>query len=209
MASGISSQSSEDLAESQSSTDDFSSEQSQYPAALRTFSLFPKLPIELRLLVWEMALPEPRCLEMVQILEETGLLAPHLYSKYWKVTPSSSRQDKSPAMLFASHEPREVALKHYQPFKHGYPSIQNERTSYIDPHGDILLCEPWYMTAFNIHGIAEAIPNLARLAIDVHDISDACHSVGELRRFGQLKELITVPMAQSVRSVRPHRHCVF
>jgi hypothetical protein len=205
----------QDLADGQiESPDLLDSRQHQLPTTDSRFPLFPKLPIELRLIVWEMALPGPRCLEVVQHIEKTGppeyqaSFGRHFGSRfkycYWTAT------DKSPAMLFTSHEPRQVTLNHYQPFKHGPPS-EAKRTSYIDPLRDTLFCTTipasWDIDPIDpttLERIAKAIPNLTRMAMDVHNISYWYHAIGKLRCFGQLKELLVVPQPTSGRDGRPH-----
>lgn len=190
------------------SPDPSNSKQHQLHTTDRRFLLFPKLPIELRLLVWKMALPGPRCVEVVQHIEENG---PPAYQAvfgnhfaYWTAT------DKSPAMLFTSHESRQVVLNHYQPFKHG-PFSDTDSMSYIDPLRDTLFCAciPWsrYINPIDptsLERVAKAIPNLTKLALDVDNISYACHCAGLLRCFGELKELLAVPEPTSARDGRPH-----
>jgi len=78
----------------------------------RRFTIFSKLPIELRLIIWEMALPGPRCI--------TGwFYRSHDYHQETEEHGSTIRwilifSDKSPVMLYTCQESRAVALGHYQ-----------------------------------------------------------------------------------------------
>jgi hypothetical protein len=182
-----------DRIEPQPSTDESSSEQNLVSTTPRTFDFFPKLPIELRLIVWEMALPASQWLEVFQL---SSLASPPGTSTYvWK---SSSQNAKAPAILFTSRESRTVALAHYQPLN--LPNI--ERTSYIDPRNDILLCSK-PITLDALEQIAQAVPNLARLAMESYDVLDWSDAAG-LKWFEDLKELMAFPLTASV----PHESFV-
>lgn len=164
-----------------------------------TFTGFNKLPFELRTLVWEMALPGPRCIEC-RIFNTTG--------KYkWKVEHS----EKAPAILFTCQESRSIALKHYQ-------AVLNENVDekynihYLDPSKDIvfnrLLCSDGREYNYTSHEIAnfdvvaffsERIPRLSRLALSLYVTniylaeSREDSFVRGLSRLPFLMELVVVP----------------
>ena len=164
-----------------------------------------------------MALPGPRCLEVTQY---TSIWASPGDPGHWRAT-KHSRNDKSPAILFASQESRRVALTHYHSFKNGFPS-EGEKTSYIDPSRDILFCIPSRLSELNLHeygnanpipnltGIAKAIPNLTRLAIQMKAIPEEYGSSKILKCFGKLRELLAVVDSMIIgRPTRPRQGCAF
>ncbi|KAL2074935.1 hypothetical protein VTL71DRAFT_8715 [Oculimacula yallundae] len=71
------------------------------------FTLFPKLPLELRLMIWECALPAPRIIALVA----SELLPTNSTKRYNAVKkPSPS----NPVLLFVSYESRTVVLSTYR-----------------------------------------------------------------------------------------------
>jgi hypothetical protein len=153
----------------------------------KMFTLFPKLPIELRLLIWEMALPGPRVLK-------TSLPWDLDAEIRWNLTPS----EKSPAILFSCHESRTVALNHYQPLSYERLPF-GANFQYFDPSIDILF-HACYLSIFDsldtrdvLSLIAACIPGLQRLAIAEtifyhHNAIDG----HRMAAFGCLEELILV-----------------
>lgn len=73
-----------------------------------SFRYFPKLPLELRLMVWEEALPGPRIIPFVSKLSQKKFSTP----VYGVVDPKPVLLN--PAMLFANQESRSVALSIYE-----------------------------------------------------------------------------------------------
>lgn len=75
-----------------------------------SFELFPKLPTEIRLKIWKLALPGPRIVKVrpcsVKFMEE---LAAGDMTKHTFVSPT-----KAPSILFVCGESRKEAMKTYQ-----------------------------------------------------------------------------------------------
>lgn len=125
------------------------------------FSLFPILPPELRLKIWEYALPGPR------IIEFAGGETPS--HKYPKVA--------SPATLFVNHEARSVATKRFQARSFGAATI------YVDFSCDTLYFGPGYpVTAFVrlLHHL-ENFGELQHIAFIYGLWIDVCHISDKLR----------------------------
>ena len=78
-----------------------------------TFTLFPGLPLELRLMVWKFALPGPRIITVKRCIRQ---LAKNDWANadcgHQKVARSNAI---SPALLYANRESRTVALASYKP----------------------------------------------------------------------------------------------
>lgn len=145
----------------------------------RTFTLFPKLPIELRLIVWEMALPGPRILKSSLTRTTSG-------DTCWDLRPS----EKSPALLFTCQESRAVAEKSYKPVSLRWPKITvqhvNPSTDIIFVVGELNFYDPWPR-------IAQQIPDLTRIAISevTFDIF-IDQTAPRLAGFTSLEELILI-----------------
>ncbi|KAE8448349.1 hypothetical protein EG329_009593 [Mollisiaceae sp. DMI_Dod_QoI] len=89
-----------------------------------SFTNFPELPSELRLKIWEYALPGPRILGVghkTQYKTIYGRAIPTIFE--WRTS------DPVPSILHACHESREEALKNYRP-SFGIPLQQGK--NYID-----------------------------------------------------------------------------
>ncbi|KAH7360338.1 hypothetical protein BKA65DRAFT_547061 [Rhexocercosporidium sp. MPI-PUGE-AT-0058] len=84
------------------------------------FSLFKKLPLELRCLVWRFALPGPRVvrLKFAGNKAHDFLIASELATAKIKVVTSI------PGVLYACHDSRTIALKHYHIAFASIPKIQ-------------------------------------------------------------------------------------
>ncbi|KAI1490939.1 hypothetical protein F5X96DRAFT_669210 [Biscogniauxia mediterranea] len=100
----------------------------EHNQAPRVFTLFPQLPLELRLMVWKAAM-EPRTLQAAIIVGGifTNTLYPHV-------------------LLYVCQESREVVLTHpsgrksrFEPF---YRYLGRDSGSYFDPMHDTLLLSP-------------------------------------------------------------------
>jgi hypothetical protein len=98
--------------------DEFLPEEPQLPPkpARESFKLFPKLPTELKLIIWSLALPKGR----VVSIKDT---ASSLIATYDPVT-----------LLHVNREARELALKSYH--LHWFPGFEN--MFYLSPAHDIL-----------------------------------------------------------------------
>ncbi|TGO45290.1 hypothetical protein BCON_0405g00090 [Botryotinia convoluta] len=83
------------------------------------FTHFPDLPTELRLIVWEYALPDPLVHELYPSCPTS--------SPYNFKTKLRSNRRRIPTLLHASHESREVALKHYYLMAYDPPPVTEPR----------------------------------------------------------------------------------
>ncbi|KAH8848297.1 hypothetical protein MCOR27_011781, partial [Pyricularia oryzae] len=124
------------------------------------FVNFPKLPPELRTMVWEYSLPEGRVYEVLD--------APHAKAK----TPAQEglmfanvHPEPPPALAAACRESRYIALHRYKPLTLG------KTTKFVDLSRDMLLLEP-YLLVKRLHRTLQfmsQIPlvrdNLSRLAM--------------------------------------------
>jgi hypothetical protein len=104
------------------------------------FYLFSQLPTELRLKVWKYALPGPRLVELtVQSPErpdiEYGTTQSSAQNLRWLWVINNA---KSPALLYVSHEAREVALGSYEATGAWEPSFRPWRKAYINYSADTL-----------------------------------------------------------------------
>lgn len=155
-------------------------------AVERKFTLFSKLPVEIRYMIWEEALPGPR------VVTSRLFIYSHYLQPQWSLVPS----ERSPAMLFACQESRKFASSSYQALL--YSASCN--TQYLDPSKDVLLnlgtkyMDPTAGPKLDaIEFIAERIPKLRKLA---HPILWILYGNGEegnfagLSRFDSLEELL-------------------
>ncbi|KAI1800043.1 hypothetical protein F4811DRAFT_557210 [Daldinia bambusicola] len=97
------------------------------PDSLQVFHRFPKLPIEVRLMIWEYNLPGPRILD-IQPKFPTRPKRRIIFAA--AVNPNGKRVCSAPANLQVCRESREEALKRYKPFL----GIRG----YMDPLRDVL-----------------------------------------------------------------------
>jgi hypothetical protein len=117
-------------------------------AGQRTFTLFPKLPAELRLRVWKYSLPGP------QYIEVQMSLSSFIQYPQWKFVS----QDKAPAAFFVCHESRAEATKNYKLLRgtqSGTPAI------YCDAAIDVLVFRNYRNCAigFNYSLCLQQLPN--------------------------------------------------
>jgi hypothetical protein len=94
-----------------------------------TFTLFPELPIELRLKIWKETLPEARVIEVadycqqgqpkIAMLQSTGPLSTILKADFaTRDLDDDVEASPHPVALKVCHESREVALKEYKVMEH-------------------------------------------------------------------------------------------
>jgi 2EXR family len=102
-------------------------------ARLDTFSVFSDFPVEIRLKIWESALPEPRVVTLM--FEHHQREVTEVYLQY-----HSSDTSFSTVLLDACNESSRVFLKHYQqPIPQGstggiYDSEQGTESDFVDPY---------------------------------------------------------------------------
>ncbi|TEA13065.1 hypothetical protein C8034_v005295 [Colletotrichum sidae] len=104
-----------------------------YARGGQTFPVM-KLPVEIRLMIWEYALPGPRVYEVMD--------APNASQK----TPAAAglmfanvRDEPPPALGAVSHETRVFVLQRYRPL------TLSVTTKYVDLSRDVLLLEPYLL----------------------------------------------------------------
>jgi hypothetical protein len=160
------------------------------------FTLFPKLPTELRLVIWEMVLPGPRILESTFYFDLRKQLC-------WSLLPS----ENSPATLFTCRESREIGLKHYQPLTE--EGMARPLVQYFHPANDTLFstsiscdergfeCPDSDTLADPLTLVATRIPKVSKLAVYVFyqpdDYQSSLTDTNLLADFRSLQELIIVP----------------
>ncbi|CZT51355.1 uncharacterized protein RSE6_12487 [Rhynchosporium secalis] len=90
------------------------------------FSLFTRLPAELRYLIWRFAIPGPRVISIKPAVRNTHgfIIASEVKTAKFKAVTSV------PAMLHAAHESRTVALKYYDIAFEEHPKIPTMFFSY-------------------------------------------------------------------------------
>ncbi|KAL2074174.1 hypothetical protein VTL71DRAFT_7952 [Oculimacula yallundae] len=95
---------------------------------LKRFKFFPRLPAELRLMIWELALPGER---VVRIQDFPECIHKHQPSAVCRCIGSKARV---PTLLHVCHESRALALKHYT------ITFENRmfQPTYFNPNLDIL-----------------------------------------------------------------------
>ncbi|KAI1351843.1 hypothetical protein F5Y01DRAFT_324745 [Xylaria sp. FL0043] len=150
--------------EPDSSHDAMSSSSSIHVADSRIeqFTLFPKLPTELRLIIWDFAMQEPR---LVHIRAEECVKRYEEYRRYRHGCPRTAapkfkiygcQYEQVPTYFFINRECRYLALKHYSirfsftpyhlsrwPNKEGErPLVRSKGTNFIMSPDDILVS--WY-----------------------------------------------------------------
>ncbi|KAM5357450.1 hypothetical protein ACJZ2D_016250 [Fusarium nematophilum] len=98
---------------------------------------FMDLALELRLLIWEFALPDRRVLRVAELPTARGTYEPG---------PAFFCSARPPALLHVCRESREVALTHFRPlFKKNIESGEITRPIYFRPKFDILYLDlDWY-----------------------------------------------------------------
>ncbi|KAI0799959.1 hypothetical protein GGR55DRAFT_683836 [Xylaria sp. FL0064] len=133
------------------------------------FTLFPKLPTELRLIIWEFAMQGPR---LVHLRAEECVKRYEEYRQYRRGCPRTvapklkiygTQYEQVPTYFFINRECRHLALKHYSirfsftpyhpsrwPNQEGErPLVQSKGTNFIMSPSDILVS--WY--AFSLSRI--------------------------------------------------------
>jgi hypothetical protein len=118
---------------------------------LQGFNLFPKLPYEIRIKIWRMALPARRVLELTLRNKEHPRWD---VKERWHGIWLWSTNVPSPAILLVSHETRQVALEPYEPVPIWH---QNQRTwsrSFVDFSQDVFFfsVESYTLLRAIIHG---------------------------------------------------------
>jgi hypothetical protein len=115
-----------DLADPQASPGTLISEQLQHSMIGRTFTLFPKLPPELRIKIWKLSMPKERFIQ------------PRHYKFGYPMSPEKTMDlyAETPASLFTCQESRHEALSLYKPFQ-VVPGPKSP-TVYLNPDTDIL-----------------------------------------------------------------------
>jgi hypothetical protein len=134
-----------------------------------TFTLFPKLPTELRLKIWKYALPGPRAIRV---------------QRAWSTLSRRIRAvAKPPAVLQINSESRQLALRFYEV---SFNNAIKGRPIGIDYQVDALYMESW--GAFNsFYRFARQVPNCAA-AGEIRDMESRlrCLVLGNIKWHDQL-----------------------
>lgn len=96
------------------------------PTSLTTFSLFPKLPLELRLQIWSFALLHPRLVTL-------GFIRVPLQPR-----PDYIHSVPKPPLLLVCTESRHLALSYYHDPRPDTAFAFHERRTYVGPGTDIV-----------------------------------------------------------------------
>lgn len=156
------------------------------PSSFDTFTLFEKLPLELRLTIWEMACTNPRVVETTFYYQDDTLC--------WRLFPS----EKSPVALFICKESRAHFLKQYQAY--AQEGVGNPKIQYLDLSIDTIIYTGILgEDLISSHGepvdpislLSTRIPTLDKLAI--YQWYHPSFSVPSLAVFRSLKEIIIFP----------------
>lgn len=166
------------------------------------FTLFPELPIEIRLKIWRHALPGSRvigtCLERRYSISDTW----HLQQKYMSIRHRSLLSCKTPVPLFVCQESRNEALRFYQ-LRHVLGFTQ--KPVYIDFSRDIIYLEDLQEDSpsarITVHNLANLLEDGNRSAIQFLAMDSDFYSLlyercrndlQALQEFTNLKEFILV-----------------
>ena len=102
------------------------------PRAFNTFTCFPRLPVELRLVIWEKAANIPRVLVPTQ----------PFYRRYGPVTVCEQKgRNPTPITLRVCHESRQVTLGKYE-LVFGTHTFQNDNLTLLGDFGPQYLLSP-------------------------------------------------------------------
>ncbi|KAK3335766.1 hypothetical protein B0T19DRAFT_17696 [Cercophora scortea] len=99
-----------------------------------TFTNFQRLPAEIRTMIWEYSLPEPRVYEVLDAPNAKLKTPPHKGLMFANVHP-----EPPPALAAVCRESRYFVLHHYKPLTLG------ATTKSVDLSRDILLLEPYLL----------------------------------------------------------------
>ncbi|KAL6403133.1 hypothetical protein AUP68_12468 [Ilyonectria robusta] len=113
------------------------------------FPAFPKLPPELRSMVWMYALPEPRVFEVLDT-PQSNLKTPAQDG----LTFANSCHEPPPSLATVCRESRAFVLRTYKPL------TLSHTIKYIDPSRDIILLEPYLL----IRRLLRALHFLAQIS---------------------------------------------
>jgi hypothetical protein len=103
-----------------------------------SFPQFGKLPKEIRLEIWEAALPGPRIVELRERpLKSSGHLTP---------ITSFKSYCRAPDILFACRESHEVAIRHYE---RAFDMVASHPETWFDFHRDVLYIR-WDKFKYNL-----------------------------------------------------------
>ncbi|KAL1877340.1 hypothetical protein VTK73DRAFT_8713 [Phialemonium thermophilum] len=98
------------------------------------FSYFTRLPAEIRFMIWEHSLPDPRVYEILDSPNSTLKSSPQQGLMY-----ASGHAEPPPALSAVCSESRYFVLRHYKPLTLGAV------TKYVDLSRDLLLLEPYLL----------------------------------------------------------------
>lgn len=112
---------------------------SRYADSLVSFHLFPKLPLELRLIIWKLACFQSRSVYLSTVPVLLDLYASHPYKM------NRPNQLNCPTILQICKEAREEALKHYELINRcvSHEHKIHDQKVYINFDVDHVSLNPW------------------------------------------------------------------
>jgi hypothetical protein len=143
--------------------------------SLTTFTLFPHLPFELRLKIWDLALSEPRTVTIVCHRE--------MLDRERRFAKSFTSSMPPPPLLYVNRESRFEALSRYQPF---FKTETSEIYTYISLSQDTIRCADSvleYMPRYEVS-------HIERLVLEVRDAEYFGHfHMDVVKRMERLQEV--------------------
>jgi hypothetical protein len=135
--------------------------------AVKKFTLFPKLPKEIRLKVWQFAAREPRIVEVCQRQDPQYVTQGNDDNDYESSNSAPFYSPTALPILQATHEARVIALEHYIL---SFPNGEQPAQIYFNPAVDLLYFPAWCfqynVTHFETVTLPEIKDTIRRIAID-------------------------------------------
>lgn len=157
-----------------------------------TFACFPQLPVELRLAIWQYALP-------IRILTVRTVPAPcdHPWGR-----PAFRAIDPQPALLSVNKESREEALKTYvilrDPYHHGFYFNSSRDTLFFDVD-----CPSWITILYDLNFNRRSSPSAVRSIALLNDSMTAGLFAATVLRCGILEVFLVAKVWTGMPNVFP------
>jgi hypothetical protein len=129
-----------------------STQNAEAESSLASFTLFPELPVELRLVIWEMMLPSRRYVEIestILFVEENPQMQDYDVKTWHPVGI-----ERAPVGFFVCRESRAEILKTYAPLR----STDGQPTLFVDFKKDVL-CFSWWRFHLSIGQFFRNLPD--------------------------------------------------
>ncbi|CAG8953271.1 hypothetical protein HYFRA_00003475 [Hymenoscyphus fraxineus] len=122
---------------------------------LQTFACFPELPTELRLAIWELALPGERIIEWSYRTYDGPNSEPR------KDTYFAVADERAPPLFFVSKEAKSVVEKHYKPIR----ASKGISTIWCDFEVDLVLV--WVHAYYHVYNMVENLSHMHQNAMQL------------------------------------------